>query len=96
MLFAVMCLDKDDGLQTRLDNRPEHIAYLKGLGDKVIMGGPYTTKNGEQPIGSLLIIEAEDEAAIKAIAAGDPYAKAGLFKSVEILPWKWTVNSPEA
>ena len=96
MLFAVMCFDKDDGLQTRLDNRPEHLAYLGGLGDKVIMGGPYTTADGEKPIGSLLIIEAADDAEIKSIAAGDPYAAAGLFKSVGILPWKWTVNNPDA
>ena len=34
------------------------------------------------------------EQAAKEIAAGDPYAKAGLFASVEIRPWIWTLNNP--
>jgi len=38
--------------------------------------------------GSLLILDAPDRAAAEAFAAGDPYARAGLFASVEILEWK--------
>ncbi len=96
MLFAMMCFDKEDGLETRLGSREEHMAYLKGLGDKVLLGGPYTSNDGEKPIGSLLIIEAENRQEIQAIADNDPYAKAGLFRKVEILPWKWTVKNPES
>jgi len=36
----------------------------------------------------LLVIEAADSAGAKAFAAGDPYAKAGLFESVAIKPYK--------
>lgn len=96
MLFALMCFDRDDGLETRLAHREDHMAYLKGLGGKIILGGPYTSSDGEKPIGSMLIIEADNEDDIKSIAQSDPYAKAGLFKKVEILPWKWTVNAPQA
>ena len=44
-------------------------------------------------IGSMVILEAADRAAAEAWAANDPYKKAGLFTSVEITPWKPTVNS---
>ena len=46
--------------------------------------------------GSLLVIEADDIAAARAFAAADPYAKAGLFASVDIRPWKWIFGNPEA
>ena len=39
-------------------------------------------------MGSLLIIDFPDRVAAESCAAGDPYAKAGLFESVEIRPWK--------
>jgi uncharacterized protein len=44
--------------------------------------------------GSLIVIEAVSLDAAREIAAGDPYAKAGLFASVEIRPWVWTLNRP--
>jgi hypothetical protein len=33
MLYALICTDKPDGLATRLEKRPEHVAYLKSLGE---------------------------------------------------------------
>ena len=42
-----------------------------------------------------VIIEAADRAAAKAMADADPYAKAGLFASVEIRAWKWLIKNPE-
>jgi uncharacterized protein len=46
-------------------------------------------------IGSMLIVEAENEAEARALLAEDPYAKAGLFQNVEVLPWRWVVNPPD-
>ena len=42
------------------------------------------------------MIEAADKAAAAAISAQDPYAKAGLFESVEIRAWNWVFNNPAA
>ena len=44
--------------------------------------------DSESMIGSLLLMDFTDKAAAEAFAAGDPYAKAGLFASVHISPWK--------
>ena len=57
--------------------------------------GPFLDDDGK-PNGSLVVIEAADKAAAAAIAADDPYAKAGLFETVEIRPWNWVFNKPAA
>ena len=74
--------------------RPDHLKYLESLGAGLKAAGPFTDDDG-QPIGSLVIIEAADRAAAKAMADADPYAKAGLFASVEISAWKWLIKNPE-
>ena len=68
---------------------------MESLGTALKAAGPFTTDEGS-PIGSLVIIEAADRAAAKAMADADPYAKAGLFASIEIKAWKWTLKNPEA
>jgi uncharacterized protein YciI len=45
---------------------------------------------------TLVILAADDLEAAKALAASDPYAKAGLFASVDIRPWNWVIKNPEA
>lgn len=95
MLFALICTDKPGALDVRMANRPDHLAFLNGLGDALKAGGPFVDAAGS-PNGSLVVIEAQDEAAARAVAARDPYAKAGLFQSVEIRPWNWVLKNPEA
>lgn len=95
MLFALICNDKPNSLDLRLKARPDHLAWLDSLGTAMRGAGPFTDDAGS-PVGSLVIIEAEDRKAAEAIAANDPYAKAGLFASVEIRPWKWLIKNPEA
>ena len=87
MLFVALCTDKPGHLQTRLDNRADHLAFLGEHPQMVKLGGPFLSEQGE-PNGSMIIIECADEAAAKAFFAQDPYARAGLFASVEIKPWR--------
>jgi hypothetical protein len=95
MLFALICTDKPDNLELRMSVRPDHLKYLESLGTGLKAAGPFTTDEGS-PTGSLVIIEAADRKAAQAMAENDPYAKAGLFASVEIKPWKWLIKNPEA
>jgi uncharacterized protein len=94
MLFAFICTDKPGHLQTRLDNRPAHLAWLESLGATTKAAGPLLGPDGK-PSGSLLIMAADDMSTAKVLAADDPYAKAGLFASVDIRPWSWVINNPE-
>lgn len=96
MLFAFICTDNPDALPIRKEKRPEHLAYLKSLGDTLKFAGPFTAEDGETMNGSLVVVEADSMGAARAIADGDPFAKAGVFASVEIRPWKWSINNPDA
>ena len=61
--------------------------------------GPFMSEKDDKsdapptPIGSMLVIEAEDRQAAENLAAADPYAIAGLFDSVEIHPWNHSFGS---
>jgi uncharacterized protein len=94
MLYALICTDKPDSLAIRKAKRPEHVAYLQSLGDRLVIAGPFTEPDGETMNGSLIVIEASSLEAARTIAAGDPFAKVGLFASVEVRPWLWTFNKP--
>ena len=95
MLFALICTDKPASLDLRLSTRPEHVAFLKSLGSGLKFAGPFLGAD-EKPNGSLVVIDADSRAHAETIAAQDPYAKAGLFQSVDIRAWTWTLNNPEA
>lgn len=89
MLYAIICRDKPGHLQTRMDTRAAHLAYIEETG-VVQMAGPFL--EGGQMCGSLVIVEAGDLAAAQAWAAGDPYAKAGLFASATVTEWKKVIG----
>lgn len=97
MLFAVICADKPASLDLRMATRPPHVEWLNGLNaaGTLKIAGPFLDSDGK-PNGSMLLIKADDIEAAKAIAAEDPYAKAGLFANVEIKPYNWVFNNPEA
>jgi uncharacterized protein len=90
MRFALICRDKPGALPTRLETRAAHLAYIEATG-VVEMAGPFLDDVG-QMTGSLVVIEVPDRAAAEAWAAGDPYAKAGLFESVTVQAWKKVIG----
>ena len=90
MRIALICIDKPDALQTRLDNRAAHLAHIEYTG-VVEMAGPFLDQNGAM-IGSLVILNVADMAAAIDWADADPYAKAGLFASVDLREWKKVVG----
>ena len=93
MLFAVICTDKPGHQDVRIANRTDHVAYLGANKEIVKAAGPFLNDDGGM-IGSLLIVETADRAALETFLTNDPYAKAGLFENVDIRNWKWTVNAP--
>ena len=95
MLFALICTDKPGKLQLRADTRPDHLAHLQALNDekKLAFAGPFLDAEGK-PNGSMVVLDAPDRAAAEALAAADPYARAGLFETVEIRQWSWGINNP--
>jgi uncharacterized protein len=91
MLFVVTALDREGSLQLRLATREAHLAYGKETG-AIRLGGPLLNAQGDM-IGSMMIVEHADLAAARIWAQNDPYAKAGLFQSSDVRPWKAVINT---
>jgi len=90
MLIALIARDKPGALDIRKANRESHLAYIDATG-VVNQAGPLLD-DAEQMIGSLVILDVADMAAAQDWADNDPYAKAGLFESVELIPWKRVID----
>lgn len=65
--------------------RPVHRDYLRSLleSGKLYATGPFMDNTG-----ALLVYEAEDEDAARALLAADPYSKAGVVEVVLVKEWK--------
>jgi uncharacterized protein YciI len=90
MRIALIARDKPGALEIRKENRDRHLAYIEETGC-VEMAGPLLDAQGEMS-GSLVILEVEDMPAARNWAENDPYAKADLFESVELHPWKKVIG----
>lgn len=90
MRVALICIDKPGHLHIRQENRPAHLEHINRSG-VVEMAGPFLSEAGEM-VGSLVILNVDDLGAAQDWAANDPYAKAGLFQSVDIREWKKVVG----
>ncbi|MEI6098208.1 MAG: YciI family protein [Alphaproteobacteria bacterium] len=90
MRIALICTDKTNALQTRIDNRSAHLAYIQETG-VVEMAGPFLNGSG-QMTGSLIVLSVDNLQAAQDWAAADPYAKAGLFDRVQITEWKKVIG----
>lgn len=90
MLIALIARDKRGALEVRKANREAHLAYIDTTG-VVNQAGPLLD-DAEQMIGSLVILDVADMATAKNWADNDPYAKAGLFENVELIPWKRVIG----
>ncbi len=87
MQYAAICIDKENSENLRLENRGDHIAHLKKVKDNMLLAGPFLTDAGRM-CGSLLVFNGMKLEEIETWLEEDPYAKAGLFASVEVKPFK--------
>ena len=92
MQFLLYALDKDNHLDLRMENRPAHLEFLKAHDGtdspvQVLVAGALRADDGETMIGSVVVVEAENQSQAEDFFQKDPYAKAGLFKSTAIHPY---------
>ena len=87
-LFLLFCTDRPGARELRAATRPDHLAWIGSLGDAVKLAGPWLDEADGGPLGSMLIVEADDLAAARSLAATDPYATVGLFAQTEVRTWR--------
>lgn len=92
MLYALIADDKPEGLADRLAIRPEHLKHLEGLGDRLILAGPFVDQKGDAN-GSIVIIEASSQGEAETLFRKDPFIVQGVFGAYQVRPWKLTINN---
>ena len=92
-LFLINARDKIDSLNLRLANRTAHLAWAAEYTSQIAMAGPVFLDDGETMAGSTFVISFDSLNDAMAWAANDPYARAGLFERVEIVPFKWSIGT---
>jgi len=94
--FAFRGIDKPGSYALRLRLRPLHRAYIRTARPdcRVVAGGPLVQDDGQDMIGTLLILEAGDRAAAERFLSEDPYMQAELFARTELQRWAWGLGEP--
>jgi uncharacterized protein YciI len=88
--FVFIGHDGPRGAELRKLHRPAHLERLEKLtaDGRIRHAGPLLDDGGS-PMGSVIVFEADDPAAAREIAAGDPYVTEGVFAS-----WKLHATKP--
>lgn len=90
MHFLVIAKDGTDAEapERRRSARPAHLEGARALAAEgpLQVGGALLGPDGAM-IGSALIVEAEDEAALRHLLEADVYHRAGVWQSFEIYPF---------
>lgn len=81
MFFIILAADKPGALPLRLQHRQRHLDYWLEKGAAVKVAGAMLDgdKPASDPQGSSFLLEAEDESAVRALLAGDPFTTEGVF-----------------
>ena len=95
MLYAIISEDVENSLSLRASARPAHLSRLQTLQDegRLILAGPHPAIDSVDPgdagfSGSLVVAEFPELAAAQSWADEDPYAEAGVYKKVNVKPFK--------
>lgn len=88
MLYVLMCEDKPDSQTLRLATRDAHLNYVGNHAESIRVAGPMLGDDGEQMVGSLFLIEADDAEAVRAFHEADPYTQAGLWSRITLRPFR--------
>jgi uncharacterized protein YciI len=97
MLYAVWASDRPGTGAARQQVREAHRQRLRNPAPhavQVLQAGPtLDEKTAPAMNGTLLIVQADDIAAVRAFVDADPYVAAGVYARVEIRPWRCGLGS---
>ncbi len=95
LFYAIISQDVEDSLPLRQSARPAHLARLESLKNegRLLIAGPHPAIDSPDPgpagfSGSLVVAQFESLEAAQAWADADPYVSAGVYKQVDVRPFK--------
>ena len=96
MLWAIHCTDNPDTAAKRAENLTAHREYLGSKKSVIVLAGATLSDDGEEMTGSVFIVNTGSRDEAKALSDGDPFTKAGIFKSVTIQRMRKGQWNPES
>lgn len=93
MLFIIHAQDRPGSQALRTKARVPHLEFVADQPNRFRFGGPLLGDDGK-PLGSLMILDLPDRAALDAHLAADPFFSSGLFQRVQV--WQTVQVVPEA
>jgi uncharacterized protein YciI len=93
MIFIVQALDRPNTQTLRTQARVPHLEFVADHASAFRFGGPMLGADG-RPVGSLMILDLPDRAALEAHLEADPFFGCGLFQTVQV--WQSAQVVPEA
>lgn len=95
MYYLIIAKDVEESLALRKSARADHLSRLEALRDegRLLTAGPMPAVDSEDPAqagftGSVIIAEFDSLDDARAWAEADPYWEAGVYESVEVVPYK--------
>lgn len=95
MLYAILSEDVEDSGARRASARAAHLERLEALQatGRLVLAGPHPAVDAPDPgdagfIGSLIVAEFDSLEDARAWADADPYIEAGVYRHVEVKPFK--------
>ncbi len=89
--FAIIARDgiDENAQDRRLNVRPLHLDGAKKLkeNNQLVLGGALLDESGNMR-GSIMIVQFETEEEFKAYLENEPYVKDGVWKDIEVKPFK--------
>lgn len=96
MQFVVVARDgnDDDAIERRKRVRPTHLEAIAPLVEDghVLVGGAILNEDGDM-VGSMLLVEFPDRNGLDAWLERDPYVTGGVWKEVEVRPFRSAVGA---
>jgi uncharacterized protein YciI len=96
MLWAISRVAAPNFAAMREKGLQAHLEYLHSRKDILVVSGATLTDDGKDVVGSMLIINVKSRAEAEAFSDGDPFTKAGMFKSVTITRMRKGQWNPQA
>jgi uncharacterized protein YciI len=95
MLYMIFSTDVENSLERRLRARPAHLERLEALKQqgRLVLAGPCPAVDSPDPgpagfSGSLIVAEFTSLEEAQAWADADPYMEAGVYREVQVRPFK--------
>jgi len=96
MLWAISRVAAPNFAANREKGLQPHLDYLQSQKKILVLSGATVSDDGKEFIGSLLIVNVGSRAEATAFVDGDPFQKAGMFKSVTITRMRKGQWNPQA